>query len=109
MLMERKMMMKDIVPFVPWTNRSSRREPPIYLVDGREDDDEGHRAVRATRPSARWEGDIGVDAVGRRNPVSIGILCITASAAFSFFHGSLVMLVSQMHEGIEEEADEPRC
>ena len=47
MLMEEKMMMKDIVPFVPWTNRSSRREPPIYLVDGREDDDEGHRAVRA--------------------------------------------------------------
>ena len=73
MLMERKMMMKDIVPFVPWTNRSSRREPPIYLVDGREDDDEGHRAVRATRPSARWEGDIGVDAVGRRNPVLVEV------------------------------------
>ena len=57
-------MMKDIVPFVPWTTRPSARW---------EGDDEGHRAVRAvdystfrqmgrfvpwtTRPSARWEGD----------------------------------------------------
>jgi len=43
------------------------------VVDGMEGDDEGHRAVRATRPSARWEGDIGVDAVGRRNPVVVAV------------------------------------
>ena len=37
MLMEGKMMMKDIVP--DW--------PRGLHIDGEEDDDEGHRAVRA--------------------------------------------------------------
>ena len=45
----------------------------INARHGRSGRSEGHRAVRATRPSARWEGDIGVDAVGRRNPVVVAV------------------------------------